>query len=73
MGGQARNALNSTDLQGLLKTWGISLQGNWETLWPGSPEKAMAWGLSDHAGLEVRFVAWNYSGRFLKQELQRLV
>lgn len=42
MGGQARDVLNSTDLQGLLKTWAISLQGDWETLWPGSPEKAMA-------------------------------
>lgn len=31
----------------------------------------MAWGLSDRTGLEVRFVGWNDSDRFLKQELQK--
>ena len=59
-GGQPRDALNSTGLQGRLKIWGPSLQGERETLWPGSPGKAMAWGLSDPAGLEVRSAGWNY-------------
>lgn len=37
VGGQTRDALNCTDLQGRLKIWGPSLQGDWENLWPGSP------------------------------------
>lgn len=62
--GQARDALNSTDLQGRLKIWGPSLQGDWESLWPGSLGRAMAWGLSDCVGFggEVFFEGITVAG-----------